>query len=92
MRFDEITLLMTKVLLEGSSRSNSTPLFIPIEILPKSIINFGFTGCPRKIDTVKFDYFTSEGTFSAKYVFMELKADYLPTKKYYYFLPTISHL
>ena len=34
------------------------------------------TGCARKIDTIKFNYFTKEGAFSTKYFFMELKTDY----------------
>ena len=35
-----------------------------------------YTGCPRKIDTVKLDYSTIEGEISTKYFFMELKTDY----------------
>ena len=31
------------------------------------------TGCARKIDTIKFDYFTIEGAFSTNFYFMELK-------------------
>ena len=39
-----------------------------------------YTGCPRKIDTIKFDYFTIDGEFSTKQFFMELKTDYSATK------------
>ena len=53
---------------------------------------FLYTGCPRKIDTVKFDDFTIEGKISTKYLFMELKTDYQATQMQHHFLHNIFHV